>query len=141
MLWIKSLHIIGVISWMAGLLYLPRLFVYHAKVPPQSERAKMLSTMERRLYHFIMTPAMVITVIFGGILLWLYGVHIWHEIWFIAKLILVIALVFCHFLLGRWRHDFAQQQNQHSERFYRLVNEIPTILMILIVILVVVKPF
>ncbi|MCX8505459.1 MAG: protoporphyrinogen oxidase HemJ [Alphaproteobacteria bacterium] len=141
MLWVKAFHIIGVISWMAGLLYLPRLFVYHANVPKESERAAMLGVMERRLYRFIMTPALIITVIFGIILAWDLGVHIVSEPWFIGKITLVAGLAVSHFLMGDWLGDFAIGKNHHTPRFFRLVNEIPTLLMIVIVILVVVKPF
>ena len=141
MLWVKALHIIGVISWMAGLLYLPRLFVYHADAPNDSDRAVMLGVMERRLYRFIMTPALLITVIFGTILAWDIGGIILSAPWFIGKFILVMALLLCHFLMGMWRRDFARGANHHTPRFFRMVNEVPTLIMIFIVILVVVKPF
>lgn len=139
--WVKALHIISVIAWMAGLLYLPRLFVYHAGVAANSDTAQTFKVMERRLLRAIMTPAMVATYVFGILLAMTPGVVDWHERWFIAKLALVAALTVIHFALANWRRDFAADRNRRSPRFYRIVNEVPTLMMIVIVILVVVRPF
>lgn len=138
-LWMQALHIIAVIAWMAALLYLPRLFVYHCQAPAGSQRAVMLEVMERRLLRAIMTPAMVMSFLFGGVLL--TGVSDWSSGWIHVKLALVVGLSVIHGLLASWRRHFAAGQNRHGEKFYRMVNEVPTILMIGIVILAVVKPF
>jgi protoporphyrinogen IX oxidase len=139
--WIKSAHIISIIAWMAGLLYLPRLFVYHAMVPPDSNRSAMLKVMERRLLHAIMTPAMIASWIFGLMLAATPGVVDWHDGWIRAKLGLVVGLTLFQAALGHWRRAFAADRNTRSVRFFRIVNELPTLAMIAIVILVVVKPF
>ena len=139
--WLKALHIIAVIAWMAGLLYLPRLFVYHAGVAPESDQAKLFMIMERRLYRGIMTPALLLTVLFGGLLLAGPGGGFWSSGWLHVKLLLVAGLLAAHGLMGKWRRDFAAAKNRHGAGFYRAVNEIPTLIMIAIVILVVVKPF
>ena len=139
--WIKGMHIVAVISWMAGLLYLPRLFVYHAGVPPQSGRAVMLQVMERRLLRGIMMPAIILTYLFGGLLLATPGAVDWRQGWIWAKLALVAGLTVFHLLLARWRRDFAGGAYPHSGRFFRIANEVPTPAMIAIVVLVVVKPF
>ncbi len=142
--WIKAFHIISVIAWMAGMLYLPRLFVYHCAAEPGSVQSETFKTMERRLLRGIINPAMIATWGFGLWLAWLgpdsrYG---WFDAgWLQAKLILVLALSAVHGLLARWRKDFAADRNRHSQRFYRIINEVPTILMIGIVLLVVLKPF
>ncbi len=138
-LWIKALHIIAVISWMAGMLYLPRLFVYHAGVEAGSAQAKTFEVMEYRLLHYIMTPAMAVTWI-AGIALMFEG-HWLTAGWLHAKLTAVVALSAVHGLLGRWQKDFAAGRNAKSARFFRFINEVPTLLMIFIVIMVVVKPF
>jgi putative membrane protein len=139
--WVKAFHIISIIAWMAGLLYLPRLFVYHAGVAANSDTSQTFKVMERRLLRAIMTPAMIATYVFGILLAMTPGVVDWHERWFIAKLCLVAALTVIHFMLANWRRDFAADRNRRSARFYRIVNEVPTLLMIFIVILVVVRPF
>lgn len=139
--WVKSLHIIGVIAWMAGLLYLPRLFVYHADLPRGSHRAAMLEIMERRLLHGIMLPAALLAYAFGIVLAATPGVIDWRQGWIWTKLGLVALLTVFHVLLARWRRDLARGQFVHSPKFYRIVNELPTIAMIAIVLLVVVKPF
>jgi putative membrane protein len=139
--WLKALHIIAVIAWMAGLLYLPRLYVYHAGAPPGSNRAAMLETMERRLLRGIMLPAALMTYGFGLALAALPGVVDWQRGWIWSKLALVAVLTGLHLLLARWRHDFAAGRYLHSQRFYRIVNEFPTLVMIAIVLLVVLKPF
>jgi protoporphyrinogen IX oxidase len=139
--WLKSLHIIAVIAWMAGLLYLPRLYVYHSGAPPGSNRALMLEIMERRLLRGIMLPAAVTTYGFGLALAATPGVVDWQRGWIWTKLALVAALTGFHLLLARWRHGFAAGRYPHSQRFYRIVNELPTLAMIAIVLLVVLKPF
>jgi protoporphyrinogen IX oxidase len=139
--WIKSVHIVSIIAWLAGLLYLPRLFVYHATVPVESSRSAVFKTMERRLLQAIMTPAMLASWTFGLMLAATPGVLDWHRGWIWAKFALVIGLTVYHAALGRWRRLFAIDRNGHSARFFRIVNELPTVAMIAIVILVVVKPF
>jgi len=138
-LWLKALHIISVIAWMAGLLYLPRLFVYHAAAKPGSEQSETFKVMERRLLRAIMTPAMIATWLFGIALVLTGG---WLAAgWFHAKLALVIVLTVMHGLMSHWQADFANDRNRRSQKFYRIANEIPTLLMIAIVILAAVKPF
>lgn len=139
--WIKTLHVIAVIAWMAGLLYLPRLFVYHAGVTPGSPQCETFKVMERRLYRAIMHPALAVTLISAGLLLARSGAVDWSEGWLYAKLALVLALVALHVMMGRWLAGFAEDRNRHRPRFYRIVNEAPALLMVAIVILVVVKPF
>jgi len=138
-LWLKALHVIAVIAWMAGMLYLPRLFVYHAMAKPKSEVSETLKTMERRLFNFIMMPAMLITWIVGIFLL-LEG-QLLGAGWFHAKFVAVLAMTVLHGLFARWVNEFQADRNNHSAKFYRIINEIPTALLIVIVILVVVKPF
>ena len=137
--WLKALHVIAIIAWMAGMLYLPRLFVYHAAAKPGSEMSETFKVMERRLLRAIINPAMTAAWIFG---LWMaWEGDLWGQHWFQAKLALVIAMSALHGYLSRWRLDFEKDDNRHSARFYRMVNEIPTVLLIGIVILVIVKPF
>ena len=138
-LWIKALHVIAVIAWMAGLLYLPRLFVYHCQAEKGSDKSETFKVMERRLLRGIMNPAMVVVWITGPLLVWLGG--FWMEPWFHAKVLLILLLTGMHHMFGRWRKDFEQDRNTRSERFYRIANEVPTVAMIFIVILVIVKPF
>ena len=137
MLWIKSLHIIFVVSWFAGLFYLPRLFVYHAQAedPPSRDRFKV---MERRLYRGIMTPAMILTLASG---LWLWLAFGFGGAWLYTKVVLVVLLVVYHFWMRRLMSDFALDRNTRDHKFYRWVNEVPTVLLVAIVFLVVVKPF
>ena len=137
--WLLSLHIIAVIAWMAGMLYLPRLFVYHAGTKPGSELSETFKVMEQRLLRIIINPAMIAAWILGLIMA-TWGHH-WGEGWLHAKLALLIAMQIAHAALSRWRRQFAQDRNPHPAKFYRAVNEIPTLLMIGIVILAVVKPF
>jgi putative membrane protein len=137
-LWIKALHVIAVISWMAGLLYLPRLFVYHAQVGP-GPQSDLFKTMERKLFNIIMRPAMTVAWI-SGILLAVDGGH-HHSYWFYFKMLLVVCMTGVHVYDGVLLKTFAQDRNHGSERFFRIVNEIPTLLMIGIVVLVIVKPF
>ena len=140
-LWIKAFHIVSVVAWMAGLFYLPRLFVYHADAPAGSELAETFKTMERRLLRGIMNPAMIATYVFGLALLATPGTFEWTYGWMQVKFGLVLVLTGYHMLLARWRRQFAADANRHPGRFYRFINEVPTLLMIAIVILVVVKPF
>ena len=140
-LWVKALHIISVIAWMAGLLYLPRLFVYHCDADPGSARSEMLKVMERRLLWAIMAPAMVASFLFGVWLLLMPGIVDWSSGWMHAKLALVLALAAAHGMMVKWCRDFAGDRNSRSQRFYRITNEMPTVLMVAIVILAVVKPF
>ena len=137
--WLKALHIISVIAWMAGMLYLPRLFVYHCSAPVGSELSETFKVMERRLLRAIINPAMIATWVFGLWLVWQGGLL--RASWLHAKLVLVIAMSGVHGMLSRYRRDFAADQNRHSEKFYRILNEVPTLLMIAIVLLVVIKPF
>ena len=139
--WIKSLHIISMVAWMAGLLYLPRLFVYHAMAPTGSDRSETFKVMELRLLRGIMTPAMIATWAFGLVLAGTPRLVDWQMGWIWAKLTLVVALSAFHWALARWRCAFSANINTHSPRFFRIVNELPTLAMIGIVILVVVKPF
>ena len=138
--YIRAFHIIAVIAWMAGLLYLPRLFVYHAASKPGSEQSETFKVMERRLLRAIITPAMILAWIFGLILAFSPLID-WSDGWFHAKLVLVVILSGFTGMLARWTRDFAGDRNTHSQRFYRIANEVPTLLMIAIVILVVVRPF
>ena len=139
--WIKSAHVVSIVAWMAGLLYLPRLFVYHAAVPVGSERSAIFKIMERRLQNAIMTPAMIASWGFGLLLAATPGAVDWHRGWIWAKLVVVVALTAFHGVLGRWRRSFAADRNTRAPRFFRIANELPTIALITIVILVVVKPF
>ena len=139
--WVLALHIVSVIAWMAGMLYLPRLYVYHCGREPDSEADEMLRTMERRLLRAIVNPAMFAVFVTGGLLLFTPGVVDWGSGWIYAKLILVLVLSAVHGAFAAWRRAFEEGRNRHSARFYRTVNEVPTVLMIAIVILVVVKPF
>lgn len=139
--WIKALHIIAVIAWMAGLLYLPRLFVYHAAAEPGSAMSETFKTMERRLLRAIMNPAMIAAYVFGILLVIARSPGIWQEGWWHVKVVLVIAMTVLHMFFARWRRDFAEDRNTRSPRFYKFMNEAPTLVMIAIVILVVVKPF
>lgn len=139
--WLKAFHIIAVIAWMAGLLYLPRLFVYHAAVAPESAESALFKVMERRLLRAIMNPALVAVWVLGLALSFAPQAGGWSQGWLHAKFVLVIALTGLHHLYGRWRKDFEHDRNRRSARFYRIANEVPTLMMIAIVLLVVVKPF
>jgi protoporphyrinogen IX oxidase len=138
---IKAFHIISMVAWMAGLLYLPRLFVYHADAPAGSSMAETFKAMERRLLRGIMNPAMIAVYIFGIVLASTPGIVDWRQGWIYAKLVLVAALTVFHHLLGLWRKDFAADRNRRPARFYRMVNELPMLALIAIVILVAMKPF
>jgi putative membrane protein len=137
-LWIKALHVISVIAWMAGLLYLPRLYVYHCVAAAGSVQSETFKVMERRLLRAIMTPAMIATWSFG-LMLWTYQTDV--QPWLYVKLVLVAMMTGAHIALGRFRLGFERDQNHHSQKFYRVFNEVPTLLMIAIVILVIVRPF
>jgi putative membrane protein len=137
--WIKALHVIAVISWMAGMLYLPRLFVYHCGAEAGSKQSETFKVMERRLLKAIINPAMIVTWLAGLYLA--FDHHLFSESWFHGKLLLVVLLSGVHGYFSRWVKDFAADRNTRSDRFYRIINEVPTVLMIGIVILVVVKPF
>ena len=138
-LWLKAVHIIAVIAWMAGLLYLPRLFVYHCAAEAASVQSETFKVMERRLLRAIMTPAMIAAWL-AGIALVLQG-HWLGATWFQLKLVLVLAMSALHGLMARWVKDFDADRNNHAGKFYRIINEIPTVLMIVIVVLATVKPF
>ena len=139
--WIKAFHMVAIVAWMAGLLYLPRLFVYHAEAPAGSETAQTFAVMERRLLRGIMNPALGLTIGLGVLLAVTPGLVDWRQGWIWAKLVLVAALAVFHHLLARWRRGFATGALPHSPRFFRRINEIPAVVLIAIVILVVVKPF
>ena len=136
----KSLHLISVISWMAGLLYLPRIFVYHSENIEHNNTSDVFKTMERKLFNFIMMPAMILTWLFGLLLISSVGFSILSEFWMQIKAILVIILTFYHFYLGRCVRLFSTNQNNNSSKFYRIINEVPTILLISIVFIVIFKP-
>jgi putative membrane protein len=137
--WVKALHVISIIAWMAGLLYLPRLFVYHTQAAPGSDQSELFKVMERRLYRAIMNPAMIASWIFGLWTAWILDV--WSDPWFHAKLAGVVGLTWAHHAMGRWRKAFAEDRNTRSHKYFRFMNEVPTLLMIAVVILVIVKPF
>ncbi len=138
--WFKVIHLVSLIAWMAGIFYLPRIYVYHCKVKTGSESDKIFKIMELKLLRYIMNPAMIITLVLGLILAEIYGMKA-MGIWFHIKILCVILLCAFHGFLARWRKDFANGNNKHSERFYRIVNEVPAVLLVIIVIMVIVKPF
>ena len=135
----KSLHLIAVISWMAGLLYLPRIFVYHSEATHDAQK-QVFKTMERKLYNYIMMPAMLLSWLFGVLLIHSLGLKILTELWMQVKSISVLILTYYHFMLGKFLNDFAIDNNSKSSRFYRIINEVPTILLIVVVFIVVFKP-
>ena len=140
--WAKALHVISVISWMAGLLYLPRLFVYHAeRAAVPGELSDTFKVMERKLLKFITNPASVATWVFGLMLVFTPGIVDWSEPWVHIKAALVIAMTGYHHALVRWWQAFAEDRNQRTGRFYRMVNEVPAVIMIGIVVMVIVRPF
>ena len=136
----KSLHLISVISWMAGLLYLPRIFVYHAQNNSEPIISEVFKVMEKKLFFYIMTPAMILSWIFGLLLIHEIGFDQLGQTWMILKLLFVVILTLYHFYLGRILSEFKMDLNKHSHKFYRFINEIPTILLILIIFVVVFKP-
>ena len=135
----KSLHLISVISWMAGLLYLPRIFVYHSEANHESQK-DVFKTMERKLYNYIMMPAMLLSWLFGFLLIHSLGFTIFEELWMQIKTALVIILTYYHFLLGKYIRDFAVNINEKTSKFFRIINEIPTIILIVVIFVVVFKP-
>ena len=139
--WIKAVHVIAVISWMAGMLYLPRLFVYHCEAETGSKQSETFKVMERRLLRAIMNPAMIATYLFGTAVLFTPGIVDWQAGWIYAKLALVGLLTWHHHRQANWRKAFAEDRNDRPVRFFRLQNEVPTLLMIGIVLLVVARPF
>ena len=141
-LWIKALHVVAVISWMAGLLYLPRLFVYHCDAEPGSAASETFKVMERRLMAAIMTPAMLVSWALGLGLIAVIGLEVFRDgYWLTVKVALVIVLTATHLLMIRHLRDFARDRNRHSQRYFRIFNEVPTVLMIAIVVMVIVRPF
>ena len=136
----KSLHLIAVISWMAGLLYLPRIFVYHAQNNSQAIISEVFKVMEKKLFFYIMTPAMILSWLFGLLLIHEIGFEQLGQTWMILKLVFVILLTIYHFYLGSILNQFKLNLNEHSHKFFRYINEIPTILLILIIFVVIFKP-
>ena len=137
--WLKAFHIIAVIAWMAGMLYLPRLFVYHCETSPGTPEYERFSLMERKLMRIIINPAMVAVWTFG--LLLAQTLNVWAQPWFHVKLLAVVIMSGFHGMFSKWRRDFEKGTNTRTQRFYRIVNEVPAVLMMIIVVLVVVKPF
>ena len=135
----KSLHLIAVISWMAGLLYLPRIFVYHSEAVDLSQKT-VFKTMERKLYNFIMMPAMFLSWIFGVALIHNLGFSVFSELWMQIKIIAVVILTYYHFTLGKYLNDFATDNNQKTSKFFRIYNEIPTLILIVVIFVVIFKP-
>lgn len=135
----KSLHLIAVISWMAGLLYLPRIFVYHSDADHVSQN-KVFKIMEKKLYNYIMMPAMIISWLFGVLLIHSLGFSVFTELWMQIKTIAVIILTIYHFSLGKYLKDFSLDNNQKSSRFFRIYNEIPTVILIVVIFIVIFKP-
>ena len=139
--WIMALHVISVIAWMAGLLYLPRLFVYHADEPAGSAQSETFKVMERRLLRGIMNPSMIATYLFGVLLALTPGVVDWSSAWIYVKLAMVAGLTVMHHGCIVWRKAFAADRNRHAARFFRIMNELPALMMVVIVVMVIVKPF
>ena len=135
----KSLHLIAVISWMAGLLYLPRIFVYHSEADHESQKT-IFKTMERKLYNYIMMPAMLISWLFGILLIHNLGFGVFTELWMQIKTFAVVILTYYHFTLGKYLNDFASDNNQRTSKFFRIYNEIPTIILIVVIFVVIFKP-
>ena len=135
----KSLHLVAVISWMAGLLYLPRIFVYHSEASHESQK-DVFKTMERKLYNYIMMPAMLLSWLFGFLLIHNLGFSIFLELWMQIKIILVIILTIYHFLLGKFLEEFALDNNSKTSKYFRIINEVPTIFLIIIIFVVIFKP-
>ena len=135
----KSLHLIAVISWMAGLLYLPRIFVYHTEATHESQK-NIFKIMEKKLYNYIMIPAMLLSWLFGILLIYSLGLTVFSELWMQIKIIAVIILTLYHFTLGKYLNDFATNNNEKTSRFFRIYNEIPTIILIVVIFVVIFKP-
>ena len=136
----KSLHLIAVVSWMAGLLYLPRIFVYHAQNKSEPIIIEVFKVMEKKLFFYIMTPAMILSWLFGLLLIHSIGFQQLGQTWMLLKIVLVVILTIYHFYLGRMVNQFKLNQNKYSHKFFRIINEIPTILLILIIFVVIFKP-
>lgn len=139
-LWIKALHIIAIIAWMAGMLYLPRLYVYHADAPKGSDQSETFKVMERRLLRFIMNPAMIASLVFGVLMIWA-NPDLMKQGWMHAKLGLIVLMFGLHGVFSKWRKVFERDENTRSAKFYKIWNEAPTLLMIIIVIMAVAEPF
>ncbi len=139
--WIKSFHIISMVAWMAGLFYLPRLFVYHCDTKPGSTDSERFKVMERRLMKQITNPAMIATFLFGVILVFTPGVIDWSAGWWHVKLLCLILMMGFHGAMSKWRREFMEDRNTKSQKFYRIANEVPTVLLVVIVIMVIVRPF
>ena len=135
----KSLHLISVISWMAGLLYLPRIFVYHSEADHESQKT-VFKTMERKLYNYIMMPAMLLSWLFGILLIHNIGFSVFSELWMQIKFIAVSILTYYHFTLGKYLNDFSKNNSQKSSKFFRIYNEIPTIILIVVIFVTIFKP-
>ena len=136
---LKSLHLIAVISWMAGLLYLPRIFVYHSEANHETQK-EVFKIMERKLYNYIMMPAMLLSWLFGVLLIHNLGLSIFAELWMQIKIVAVVILTYYHFTLGKFLNNFANDNNQKTSKFFRIYNEIPTIILIVVIFVVVFKP-
>jgi putative membrane protein len=139
--WIKSFHVISMVAWMAGMFYLPRLFVYHCETLPGSAESERFKVMEYRLLRQIINPAMIATFVFGILLMLTPGVITWTEGWWYLKLTAVVLMTGLHGAMSKWRREFMEDRNTRSPRFYRIANEIPTVLLVIIVIMVIVRPF
>lgn len=139
--WVKALHVISVIAWMAGLLYLPRLFVYHCEARPGSETSERFKVMEYRLFRFIMGPAMHAVWTFGLLMVFTPGVIDWRAGWWHTKLLLVVLMTVLHVIFGRWARDFRHDRTRRPQKHYRIANEFPTVVMMAIVVMVIVRPF
>ncbi len=137
----KVVHVISVISWMAGLLYLPRLFVYHCSADIGSDKSETFKIMERRLLRGIMNPAMIVSYIFGILMLLELGEAVWKMVWIQVKVLCVFGMTIMHLKMGKWRKEFENDKNTRSEKFFRVINEVPTVLMIFVVFLVIFQPF
>ena len=136
----KSLHLIAVVSWMAGLLYLPRIFVYHVENIDKKEATDLFEIMEKRLYFFIMRPAMILTWLFGILLIHSLGFSVFGELWMQIKIVSVVIMTYYHFTLGKYLNDFAIDNNQKTSKFFRIYNEIPTVILIVVIFVVIFKP-
>ena len=137
---LKSLHLISIISWMAGLLYLPRIFVYHAETTSNKEQSDTFKTMERKLYNYIMMPSMILSNLFGFSLLHFLGFSVFFELWMQIKIVSLLILTHYHFYLGKCVRLFSINENKKSSKFYRIINEVPTLLLIIIIFAVIFKP-
>ena len=136
---LKALHLIAVISWMAGLLYLPRIFVYHSEAEDESQKT-IFKTMEKKLYNYIMMPAMLLSWLFGVLLIHTLGFAVFSELWMQIKVVSVVILTYYHFTLGKYLNDFAINSNQKTSKFFRIYNEIPTLILIVVIFVVIFKP-